>query len=92
MLRRPGRRLQMMDLYYVERAVRVGHQDAHPSGQAQGNVALLPGIHNLQFIVVAAGGERLTGLGQTHVHDALSLPDILQELRRRQDTGRRVKG
>jgi len=30
---------------------------------------------------VAAGGERLAGLSQTHVHDALSLANILQELR-----------
>lgn len=62
-----------------------GGEDAHPSGQAQGNVALLPSVQDLQFIVVAAGGERLTGLGQTHVHDALAFPNVLQELRRREE-------
>lgn len=67
-------------------------RDAHPSGHAQGDVALLPGPQDLQFIVVAAGGERLAGLGQAHVRDAPSFPGVLQELRRRRETGRRVKG
>lgn len=56
--------------------------EAHPSCQTQGNVALLPSINNLHLIVVAAGGEWLTSLGQTYVHDALSFANILQELRK----------
>lgn len=54
---------------------------AHPTCQAQGNVALLPSIDYFHLIVVAARGERLAGLGQTNVHDALSFANIFQKLK-----------
>ena len=53
---------------------------AYPSGQAQGDVALLSSVHYLHLKVVAACAEGLPGLGQTHVQDALPLPNVLQEL------------
>lgn len=62
---------------------RATRDSTHPSGQALGDVALLPSIHDLQLVVVAAGGERLPGLGQAHIHDALPFPHILQELRKK---------
>lgn len=53
---------------------------AHLPGHAQGDVALLTRVQDLQLKVVAAGAERPPGLGQPHIHDALPLPHILQHL------------
>ncbi len=52
----------------------------YSSCQAQGDVALLSGIHNLHFKVVTSCREGLPGLSQTNVHDTLPFPDIFQKL------------
>ena len=51
---------------------------AHLSGQPQGDVAFLSRVHDLHFEVVATGAQRVPGLGQPHVHDALALAQVLQ--------------
>lgn len=56
---------------------------AHPSCQAQCNVAFLPGVNYLHFVVVAVGGERPARLGQTNVHDAFPLANVFQKLKER---------
>lgn len=52
----------------------------HLPGQPQGDIALLSRVHNLHLKVMAAGAEWVSGLSQPHVHDALALPQILQQL------------
>lgn len=52
----------------------------HLPGQPQGDIALLSRVHNLHLKVMATGAERVPSLSQAHVHDALALPQILQQL------------
>lgn len=52
----------------------------HLPGQPQGDIALLSRVHNLHLKVMAAGAEWVPSLSQPHVHDALPLPQILQQL------------
>lgn len=67
----------------------VGHRPSAPArvsvlgiilpGQPQGDIALLSRIHNLHLKVMAAGAQWVPSLSQPHIHDALALPQILQQ-------------
>lgn len=53
---------------------------SYSSSEAQCDVALLSRVHNLHLEVVAPGAERLASLSEPHIHDALSLSYVLQQL------------
>ena len=67
----------LITMCFYWRPVREG---SYPACQSQGDVTLLSRVCDLQLVVVAACAEGPASLGQAHIHDALPLPHVLQQL------------